>query len=104
MDEPLNGLDANTALIIKELIKNLAKEGKTIFYCSHILDVVENLCERVVIINDGRIVADGSVDELKSMTERSSLEAVFSQLTHADDAGEIADAFSKTITGIESLK
>ncbi|MBN2414360.1 ABC transporter ATP-binding protein [bacterium] len=99
MDEPLNGLDANSALMIKKLIQNLAAEGKTVFYCSHILDVVENLCERVVIINEGTIVADGSVDELKNMTERSSLEGVFSRLTHAEDAGELAAAFSKTITG-----
>lgn len=99
MDEPLNGLDANTALLIKKLIQNLAAEGKTIFYCSHILDVVENLCERVVILNNGCIAADGSVDDLKNMTERSSLEAVFSQLTHAEDAGELARAFSRAITG-----
>jgi ABC-2 type transport system ATP-binding protein len=102
MDEPLNGLDANAALLIKKLIQNLAAEGKTIFYCSHILDVVENLCERVVIINDGIIVADGSVDQLKNMTERSSLEAVFSELTHAEDASQLAEAFSKTITGKEA--
>lgn len=103
MDEPLNGLDANSALVIKKLIQNLAAEGKTVFYCSHILDVVENLCERVVIINEGKIAADGSVDELKNLTEQSSLEAVFSRLTHAEDAGELAAAFSKTITGSKGV-
>jgi ABC-2 type transport system ATP-binding protein len=97
LDEPLNGLDANAALLLKKLIRNLADEGKTIFYCSHILDVVENLCDRVLIIDQGRIVADGSVAQLKEMTQRSSLEAVFSELTHVQDLGELAKAFSKSV-------
>ena len=101
LDEPLSGLDANTALVLKELIRNLADEGKTVFYCSHILDVVENLCDRVVIIDKGKIVADGSVGELKEMTKRSSLEGVFAGLTHTGDMGELARAFSKTITRTE---
>ena len=79
--------------------QNLAAEGKTIFYCSHILEVVENLCDRVVIIDKGKIAADGSVQELKDMTKRSSLEGVFSELTHSEDMSELAKAFSKSITG-----
>lgn len=98
LDEPLNGLDANSAVLLKELIRNLAAEGKTIFYCSHILDVVENLCDRVVIIDQGKIVADGSVGELKEMTQRSSLEEVFGKLTQAENLGDVAKAFSKTFT------
>lgn len=101
LDEPLSGLDANTALLLKELIRNLADEGKTVFYCSHILEVVENLCDRIVIIDKGKIVADGSVGELKEMTKRSSLEGVFAGLTHTGDMGELARAFSKTFTRIE---
>ena len=103
LDEPLSGLDANTALLLKELLRHLADEGKTIFYCSHILEVVENLCERVVIIDKGRVVADGSVGDLKEMTRRSSLEGVFSKLTHAEEVGGLAKAFSKSITGTEDL-
>ena len=61
--------------------------------------MVENLCDRVVIIDKGQIVADGSVDELKNMTKRSSLEGVFSQFTHTEDVTELAKAFSKSITG-----
>lgn len=98
LDEPLTGLDANTALMLKQLLRNLTKEGKTIFYCSHILDVVENLCDRVIIIAEGKIVADGSVDKLKSLTKRTSLEAVFSQLTHSEDMDEVAKAFTRSIT------
>ncbi len=99
LDEPLTGLDANTALMLKQLLRNLANEGKTIFYCSHILEVVEHLCDRVIIISEGKIVADGSVDELKSMTKRSSLEGVFSRLIHTEDMLELAKAFSQSITG-----
>ena len=98
LDEPLSGLDANAALLLKELIRHLAGEGKTIFYCSHILEVVENLCDRVVILDKGRVAADGSVKELKAMTKRSSLEGVFSRLTHAEDVGELAKAFSRRIS------
>ena len=101
MDEPLNGLDANTALLLKELIRHLAGKGKTIFYCSHVLEVVENLCDRVVIINKGEIVADGSVDELKSMTKHSSLEGVFSQLTQDRDMAALARVLSQKITETE---
>ena len=97
LDEPLAGLDANTALMLKEMVRNLAREGKTVFYCSHILEVVENLCDRVVILDNGKVQADGSVQELKEMTRRSSLEGVFSRLTHAEDAGELARAFSRSI-------
>ena len=98
LDEPLSGLDANTALMLKELIRNLADEGKTIFYCSHILEVVENLCDRVVIINNGSVAADGSVGELKEMTKKHSLEDVFNQLTVDEDLGELARAFSRKMS------
>ncbi len=99
LDEPLSGLDANAALMLKALIRSLADEGKTVFYCSHVLEVVETLCDRVVILDKGRIVADGSVSELKQMTQRTSLESVFAGLTSAGDLGELARIFSKTVTG-----
>jgi ABC-2 type transport system ATP-binding protein len=97
-DEPMNGLDANTALFLKEVIRNLAKTGKTIFYCSHILEVVENLCERIIIIDNGSIIADGSIQELKQMTTKSSLEGIFGKLTQTDDLGELAKVFSNSIS------
>src|SRR2546425_425297 len=76
-DEPLNGLDANAALSFKTLITSLARDGKTIVYCSHILDVVERVCERVVIIHEGRIVADGTTQELRERAGEPTLERVF---------------------------
>jgi ABC-2 type transport system ATP-binding protein len=101
LDEPLNGLDANAALLLKELIRNLAHQGKTVFYTSHILEVVENLCDRVIILNNGKIAADGSVNQLKDMTRQSSLEGVFSQLTRETDASEQAAAFSRSFSKTE---
>jgi len=101
LDEPLSGLDANSALLLKEVIKNLAAEGRTIFYCSHILDVVERVCERVIIIDKGRIVADGKVEQLKELTRQGSLEDIFKQLTYSHDIEELAHAFAKSIVEIE---
>jgi ABC-2 type transport system ATP-binding protein len=99
LDEPLSGLDANTMLIIKELIGQLAAQGKTIFYCSHVLDVVERVCRRVVIIDRGQIIADAPVEQLKEMTAQESLEGVFSQLTDATDVGQVARAVTEVVTG-----
>ncbi len=99
LDEPLAGLDANTALVLKELLRELASQGKTIFYCSHVLDVVEKICDRVVILNRGEVVADGGVDELKEMTHRASLEDAFTQLTSEGDLDAIVKAFSESVTG-----
>jgi ABC-2 type transport system ATP-binding protein len=99
LDEPLSGLDANTALVLKELLKDLASQGKTIFYCSHVLEVVEKICDRIIIIDDGEIIADGNVEELKDTTQRGSLEDVFSKLTSSGDLSEIVRAFSESVTG-----
>lgn len=99
LDEPLAGLDANTALVLKELLRDLASRGKTVFYCSHILEVVERICDRVVIINDGQIVADGAVDELKDLTHRASLEDAFTDLTSSVDVDSIVRALSDNVTG-----
>jgi ABC-2 type transport system ATP-binding protein len=97
-DEPLNGLDASTQLMFKTLIKNLAAEGKTIFYCSHILDVVERTCDRIVIIDQGRVVADGTLTELQAASGEGSLERIFNKLTSHTNLEERAEEFSKTFT------
>jgi ABC-2 type transport system ATP-binding protein len=97
-DEPLNGLDASTQLMFKTLIKNLAAEGKTILYCSHILDVVERTCDRIVIIDHGRVVADGTLAELQAASGEGSLERIFNKLTAHGDLEERAEEFSKTFS------
>src|SRR5215510_2511552 len=90
-DEPLSGLDASTQLMFKTLIRNLAAEGKTILYCSHILDVVERTCDRIVIIDHGRVVADGTLAELQAASGEGSLERIFNKLTAHGNLEERAE-------------
>lgn len=93
LDEPLDGLDANAALVVKEVLRQLAGQGRTILFCSHILDVVERMCTRIVIINNGRQIANGTSEEIRRTTGTASLEAAFSQLTGVRDAGRLAAEF-----------
>lgn len=82
LDEPLSGLDANAVILVKEILSQLKQAGKTIFYSSHIMDVVEKICDRIVIIDKGEIIADGSFDSLQNTGEKgSSLENIFTKLT-----------------------
>ncbi len=96
LDEPLSGLDVTTSLVIKDTLAMLADKGKLIIYSSHILEVVEKICSRVVIIHKGRILADDSIDNLRSLMKLPSLEKIFSQLVVKEDtkatARGIADA------------
>src|SRR5204862_559311 len=85
LDEPLNGLDANAALSLKTLITSLAREGKTIVYCSHILDVVERICERVIIIHQESMVVDGTMPQLLETTGKKTLQHVLKKLTPTDN-------------------
>jgi ABC-2 type transport system ATP-binding protein len=89
LDEPLTGLDANAALIVKELIRSLAAQGRTIFFCSHVLEVVERVCTRIVIIDQGRMIADGTAASIAAETGGVSLEAAFVKLTGRRDAGVV---------------
>ncbi|MCD6064812.1 MAG: transporter ATP-binding protein [Flavipsychrobacter sp.] len=93
LDEPLSGLDANAVLLVKELLQVLKQEGKTIFYCSHMMDVVEKVSDRIVLIDKGEIVANGTISELR-METGDSLEQIFAKLTSADNAGRKADEFA----------
>jgi len=85
LDEPLDGLDANAVVQFKELVRSLAGDGATVFYSSHVLDVVEKVCDRIVILKEGRIAADGTMDELRAGRAGMSLEEVFSSLTATED-------------------
>jgi ABC-2 type transport system ATP-binding protein len=91
LDEPLSGLDANSVLIIKELIAQLAREGKTIFYCSHMMDVVEKVSDRIILINQGKVIAQGTIAELREQSgNNTSLELIFSQLTSDESMNHAA--------------
>ncbi len=84
MDEPLSGLDANAVILIKEVIEALKQAGKTILYCSHIMDVVEKVSDSIVLIRDGQIVANGTIQELRALAQSESLEDIFATLTGRD--------------------
>ena len=99
LDEPLTGLDANAALMLKTLITSLAREGRTIVYCSHVLDVVERMCERVVVIHRGEILADGSVPELLAASGTPTLEAAFNRMTATENLLERAEDMARALRG-----
>ncbi len=101
LDEPLAGIDANSVMVFKEVLDQLAKEGKTIFYSSHIMEVVEKLSSRIILINDGKIVADGNIDELKNTSMENSLENIFNQLTGFNDHGDIAKRIVSVVKGVD---
>jgi ABC-2 type transport system ATP-binding protein len=81
LDEPLSGLDVNAAIMIKDLIAALASDGKTILYSSHVLDVVEKICDRALIVHKGHLIAEGTVEDLKASAGQATLEDVFRSLT-----------------------
>ena len=97
LDEPLSGLDANSVMIIKEILAYLAKEGKTIFYSSHIMEIVEKISDRIILINNGEIVADGNFEELKSSYKESSLENIFNEVTGFHEYKELAESFISVV-------
>ena len=98
LDEPLSGLDANAVVLVKEIIRQLASSGKTIFYSSHIMDVVEKISDRIIIIAQGQIIADGTFAELQQQRPES-LEQLFAELTGSDGqistAGEFIQALNQ---------
>src|SRR5258706_9061954 len=97
-DEPLDGLDANAAVRFKTLIQNLAREGKTIVYSSHVVDVVERVCHRVIIIDKGKLLLDGKPDELVASHNAGTLERLFTQLTGGTEVQRRAEDFAKTFS------
>ena len=96
----MSGLDANSVMVFKEIMSSLAARGKTIFYSSHIMDVVEKISSRIILVNEGRIIADGTFDELKKSAE-GSLEEIFNQLTGFSRHREIADEFISVIQEVQ---
>lgn len=93
MDEPLSGLDANSVIMVKEMLIHLAREGKSVFYSSHLMDVVEKISDRIILIDQGKVIADGSFEELNKLSNDESLEKLFTRLTGNTDHSKKAEAF-----------
>ncbi|MTB53543.1 ABC transporter ATP-binding protein [Lewinella sp. W8] len=83
LDEPLAGLDANSVIRVKELLQRLTERGKTIFYSSHIMEVVEKISDRIILLNNGKIAANGTFEEINRQARSGSLENLFATLTGA---------------------
>ena len=89
-DEPLSGLDAVSARLFKDLLILLARQGKAILYISHVLEVVERVCDRVIVLSRGEVVADAAPRDLTQLMQLPTLESVFSQLVQHTNTEEIA--------------
>ena len=90
LDEPFSGLDVGSALVLRSLIQELAVRGKVVLFSSHELDTVERVCSRVVILHRGRLVADDTIEHLRSLMELPTLEGIFSQLAVEQDTASTA--------------
>ncbi len=99
LDEPLSGLDVQSSLLVRELIQGLARAGKAILYSSHVLDVVEQVCSRVLIIDEGRLVASGTMGELRSQSKGARLEEIFRSLT---SVGEVEPAVARILDCVQT--
>ena len=91
LDEPTVGLDPRSARVVKDVLRALCKMGKTVFMSTHILEIAERVCDRVGIINRGRLVAVGSIEELKAKSQAGlvSLEDIFLELTGGPEEQEV---------------
>ena len=88
LDEPFSGLDVSAARVLKGFVRALAADGKIIVFSSHVLEVVEQVCSRVVILKDGQIIGHDSVANLRAMLRLPSLDAVFAALTAEENVDE----------------
>jgi ABC-2 type transport system ATP-binding protein len=89
-DEPLSGLDVVSARLFKDLLVELSRQGKAVLYISHVLEVVEQVCDRVIVIANGRILADAPPSELTRLNNLPNLERVFAQLVQQQDTRTVA--------------
>jgi ABC-2 type transport system ATP-binding protein len=97
LDEPLSGLDVTTSLVVRDLIKRLAAAGKVVIYSSHVLEVTEKVCSRVIIIHRGSVVADDSVDGLRRLMNLDGLAEIFDQLVVHEDTDLVARRLFETM-------
>ena len=89
-DEPETGLDVTSTLMLRHLVRMLAARGKAILYSSHILEVVERVCDKVIVLHKGDVVANDSIVRLRTLLSQSSLEGVFSELVIRENPEQLA--------------
>lgn len=98
LDEPMSGLDVHSQLLVKEVVRRLAKSGRAILFSSHAMAVVERLCDRIAILNEGKIAALGTFEELSRTQLGGSLEGIFASVTGDGDvearARDVVDALA----------
>ena len=90
LDEPLSGLDVTSALIFKNLMESLSAKGKAIFYCSHVLEIVEKVCSQLLILRAGQVIAYGPTRDVLNRIGQASLEDTFLHLVEDRDVAKIA--------------
>jgi ABC-2 type transport system ATP-binding protein len=90
LDEPFSGLDVGTGLVLRSLIQELAARGKVVLFSSHELETVERVCNRVVILHKGRVVADDSIARLRTLMSAPTLEGIFQQLAVEQDTNAVS--------------
>jgi ABC-2 type transport system ATP-binding protein len=90
LDEPFSGLDVGTALVLRSLIQELAARGKVVLFSSHELETVERVCSHIIILHRGKIVADDSIEHLRTLMALPTLEEIFSQLAVEQDTAAIS--------------
>jgi len=95
LDEPESGLDVGSILVLRHLVRLLARRGKAVLYSSHVVENVERLCSRVIVLSAGRIVMDGDVDRIRTVAPSGSLEEAFATL-----AAQRPDAVAEQIADI----
>ena len=100
LDEPFTNLDVGNGNPHEStVLQRLADLGKTILYCTHILEVAETLCPRIMIINTGKLIADAPVEDLRQETNQTALNEIFAQLTETTGIDEKTEEAIRIVTG-----
>ena len=99
-DEPLSGLDVVSARLFKDLLELLAAQGKAVLYISHVLEVVEQICSRVIVIAKGRVLADAPPAQLKELMRLPNLESVFAQLVAQQETRSLAREIAEVMQAV----
>ncbi len=97
LDEPDSGLDVTATLMLRHLLTALARRGKAVIYSSHVLELVEKACDRVIVIHRGKVVADDTVGNLQTLMRSRSLEEVFAQLVLRVDPAQTASDIAEVV-------